>query len=576
MIHTSRRGLLAAFAASAASVPLTGLAAAPARADAAPAPVDPLPAPAGLTSARSSVTLPALDASYFTPVTLVSPLAVSVLSGAPARTEVLSNGKRVALLTHGARTVVLPGPRRTFTENKRSFVDDFQRTLTGWGSSPGGGSWNTLPSSPDDYSVVPGTGLIALTTTGVSRHASLRDDEVTDLDVRSVARFDKVPTGQACSYGLTFGYQSTHNNYRARLSFLTTGAVEFRVEKEVDDAVTQLAPAVTLATGNPANTDWTIRVRREGSRIRAKAWRSATAEPSTWAFDVDDSAFGKGRVGLRALANTGCTNLPVTLKASRFEVSAANWHTPPSVTHGDWVRVLPEPFDGTWTAEWERTIRGWAGSTVPDVLSYTAMFLPGAPAVTAGDGPAQGKQVLGEAGYGYLNAQGYRMVGADFHEYMDVGWTFPDGAYTGPSSKQVGNLDCSGYTRMVYGYHMGVPMAAKADTSGTRIPRQSRDMADHTPGVLIDRTDGVRPPAANLLQPGDLVLFNADSGDDGDLRTATVDHVGIYLGRDAAGKRRFLSSRKTVNGPTMADLAGASLLDGTGLYAESLHTVRRV
>ncbi|MFF4861059.1 NlpC/P60 family protein [Streptomyces sp. NPDC001231] len=576
MIHTSRRGLLAAFAASAASVPLTGLAAAPARADAAPAPVDPLPAPAGLTSARSSVTLPALDASYFTPVTLASPLAVSVLSGTPARTEVLSNGRRVALLTHGARTVVLPGPRRTFTENKRSFVDDFQRTLTGWGSSPGGGSWNTLPSSPDDYSVVPGTGLIALTTTGVSRHASLRDDEVTDLDVRSVARFDKVPTGQACSYGLTFGYQSTHNNYRARLSFLTTGAVEFRVEKEVDDAVTQLAPAVTLATGNPANTDWTIRVRREGSRIRAKAWRSATAEPSTWTFDVDDSAFSKGRVGLRALANTGCTNLPVTLKASRFEVSAANWHTPPSVTHGDWVRVLPEPFDGTWTAELERTVRGWAGSTVPDVLSYAAMFLPGAPAVTAGDGPAQGRQVLGEAGYGYMNAQGYRMVGADFHEYMDVGWTFPDGAYTGPSSRQVGNLDCSGYTRMVYGYHMGVPMAAKADTSGKRIPRQSRDMADHTPGVLIDRTDGVRPPAANLLQPGDLVLFNADSGDDGDPRTATVDHVGIYLGRDAAGKRRFLSSRKTVNGPTMADLAGASLLDGTGLYAESLHTVRRV
>ncbi|MFB7109802.1 hypothetical protein [Streptomyces sp. NPDC056190] len=94
--------------------------------------------------------------------------------------------------------------------------------------------------------------------------------------------------------------------------------------------------------------------------------------------------------------------------------------------------------------------------------------------------------------------------------------------------------------------------------------------------MLIDRTDGVRPPAASLLQPGDLVLFNAGSGDDGDPRTATVDHVGIDLGRDAAGKRRFLSSRKTVNGPTMADLAGASLLDGTGLYAESLHTVRRV
>ncbi|MGW0823673.1 NlpC/P60 family protein [Streptomyces sp. NPDC002845] len=586
MVNTSRRGLLAAFAASAASVPLSTLAAAPARAADSAASVEPFAAstPTGLTSARSSVTLPPLDASYFTPVTLGAALTATVLPGTPARTEVTSGGKRVALLTHGARTVVLQGPQRTFTENKRLFVDDFQRTLPDvslpvekrsyWGTSPGGGSWSTLGPVDTDYSVVPGTGLIALTTDYASRHASLRDGEITDVDVRSVARFDKVPTGQACSYALSFGYQNTHNNYRARLSFVTSGAVQLRVEKEVDDAVTQLVPSQTLATDVPAGTDWTIRVRREGSRIRAKAWRSASPEPSAWAVDVDDSTFLKGRVGLRALANNGCTNLPVTLAVSRFQVDAANWDTPPSVTHTDWVRVLPEPFDGTWTDDVERTIRGWAGSPAPDVLAYAAMFLGGAPAVTAGAGPGQGKQVLGESGYGYLDPQGYRYEGADFHEYMNTGWTFDDGGYTGPSSKQVGNLDCSGYTRMVYGYHMGVPMAAGQDTTGLRIPRRSRDMADHTPGVRIARTDGTNPPAAPLLQPGDLVLFNADSGDDNP--TPTADHVGIYLGPDASGKRRFLSSRKTVNGPTMSDLGGNSLLDGTGTYARTLHTVHRV
>ncbi|MFJ5531745.1 hypothetical protein [Streptomyces sp. NPDC093261] len=92
--------------------------------------------------------------------------------------------------------------------------------------------------------------------------------------------------------------------------------------------------------------------------------------------------------------------------------------------------------------------------------------------------------------------------------------------------------------------------------------------------MLIDRTDGTNPPAAALLQPGDLVLFNADSGDDNP--TVTVDHVGICLGRDTTGRRRFLSSRKTVNGPTMSDLGGASVLDGTGTYAKKLHTVHRV
>lgn len=576
--------MLAAFAASAASLPLAALTASEARAAASVAAVDPLTGPSALGQAGSAVTLAPLNASYFTAVTLGGPLTATVLPGTPARTEITSGGRRVALLTHGARTVLLPGPRRTFAENKRPFADDFQRTLPDlslpeeqrqyWGLSPGGGSWSTLGPSPTDYSVTPGAGVIALTTDYASRHATLRDDAITDVDVRCVGRFDKVPTGQACSFALSFGYQDTRNNYRARLSFLTTGAVELRAEKEVADTVTQLATPVTVATGVAAGTDFTIRVRREGGRIRAKAWRTASAEPSGWAVDTSDTTFGEGRVGLRALANDGCANLPVKLSVSRFEVSAATWAVPPSVTHDEWVRVLPEPFDGTWTDALERTVRAWAGSPAPDVLAYAAMFLGGAPAVTAGTGPAQGRQVLGEAGYGYPDPQGYRYEGADFHEYMNTGWTFPDGTYTGPSSKQTGNLDCSGYTRMVYGYHMDVPLAAGEDTSGRRLPRKSRHIADHAPGVLVDRTDGTRPPAAAQLQPGDLVLFNADSGDDNP--TATVDHVGIYLGRDAAGKRRFLSSRKTVNGPTMGDLGGPSLLDGTGTYARTLHTVRRI
>ncbi|MDX3454615.1 hypothetical protein PV396_22170 [Streptomyces sp. ME02-8801-2C] len=590
MSTTSRRHLLTAIAASAASLPLTALAVAPARAAGSSTPVQPFAPPAGaaanglITGARSAVTFPPLNASYFAPLTLGTTLTATVLPGTPARTEVTSGGQRVALLTHGARTVVLPGPQRTFVENKRPFVDEFQRALPDltlpessrayWGTSPGGGSWATVGGADTDFSVVQGAGKIALTTENVSRHVSLRDGEITDVDVRAVASFDKVPAGEACSYALSFGYQDTHNNYRARLSFLTTGAVQLRVEKEVADVVSQLASSVTLAMGVGAGTRWTIRVRREGAVIRVKAWASGSVEPAAWAVEVSDSTFGKGRVGLRALANTGCTNLPVTLAVSRFQVDAANWDVPPSVTHGDWVRVLPQPFDGTWREETASAIRGWVGSTAPDVLAYAAMFLGGAPVVTAGAGPAQGKQVLGEAGYGYLDPQGYRYEGADFHEYMNVGWTFDDGVHTGPSSKQVGNLDCSGYARMVYGYHLGVPMAAGEDTSGLRIPRKSRHMADHAPGVRIDRTDGTNPPPAALLAPGDLVLFNADSGDDNP--TITVDHVGIHLGVDAAGKRRFLSSRKTVNGPTMADLGGASVLDGAGTYASTLHTVHRI
>ncbi|MDX3066539.1 MULTISPECIES: NlpC/P60 family protein [Streptomyces] len=582
MINPSRRALLAAFAASAATVPLVGMRAAPAQAaEVGPgaASVEPLPLPNGMSSPRSGVTMPDLNASYFTRLTLGDPLTTAVLPGTPPRTEVTTGGRRVALLTHGARTVLVTGPQRTFTENKKPFSDDFRRSLPAgsWGASPGGGGWTTLGPAASDYLVEPGQGLINLSTDYASRHASLRDGEIRDVDVRCTASFGRTPTGEACSFALSFGYQDTHNNYRARLSFLTSGAVQFRLEKEVADAVTQLGTTLTPAASVAPGAQWTIRVRREGARIRAKAWPTASAEPDAWAFDTTDMTFTKGRVGIRALANQGATNLPMPLAVINFRVDEANWESPPRVTHSDWVRVLPEPFDGVWTDAIERTVRDWAGSAAPDVLAHAAMFLAGAPAVTAGAGPAQGRQVLGEAGYGYLDAQGNRLEGADFHEYMGIGWTFEDGGYTGPSSRQAGNLDCSGYTRMVYGHHLGVPMAAGQNTSGTFLPRRSREMAEHSPGVRVDRTDGTNPPAAAQLHPGDLVLFNADSGDDGDdAASPTVDHVGMHLGTDSEGRRRFLSSRKSVNGPTMADLSGASVLDGTGVYARTLHTVHRV
>jgi hypothetical protein len=50
----------------------------------------------------------------------------------------------------------------------------------------------------------------------------------------------------------------------------------------------------------------------------------------------------------------------------------------------------------------------------------------------------------------------------------------------------------------------------------------------------------------------------------------------MYLGRDADRRYRFISSRKRRNGPTLGDYHGASVLDGTGLYARSFCGVRRI
>ncbi|MFG3281442.1 NlpC/P60 family protein [Streptomyces sp. NPDC048111] len=591
MPMTSRRGLLAVLASSAAALPLGALGAAPARAAAQTAVPPFTPAP-GTPGGLSSVTTAPLDASFFSQVSLGA-LSAAVLPGTPERTEVTSGGTRVALLTKGARTVLLPGPGRTFREDKQGFTDDFARTIPdpakpedqqvwGWGSTPGGGSWVTVNGAAGDYRVDPaggGSGIITVTGENSSRHVTVRDGEIADVDVRAVARFDKAPAGAAQSFALSFGYQNSDNSYRARLYFLTSGAVELRLEKEQANAVTDLAAAVTVNAAAGAGSSWTVRVRREGSRMWAKAWRTDLAEPASWMAEADDSTFAKGRVGVRAIVSKGSGALPVRCSVDLFQVDAANWAAPPSVTHHDWVRVLPEPFDGAWTPDVEQRIRAWAGSTAPDVLAYAAMFLAGAPEVRSGSGATAGSRVLGEAGYGYLDPQGYRYEGADFHEYMNRAWTFPDGTTVPASSKQVGNLDCSGYVRMVYGHHMGVPLSARADGAGSRLPRKSRDMVDGAPGARIDQAVAkpFTPPAATLLQPGDLLLFNADSTDDEPRTdTLTIDHVGIYLGRDDRGNRRFLSSRKTGNGPTMSDLGGASVLEGSGVYARTLHTVHRL
>ncbi|MEU7135975.1 NlpC/P60 family protein [Streptomyces sp. NPDC046261] len=605
MIDTSRRSLLGALAASAA-VPLTALTTSPARAAAQPAattaaasPPTVSPTAATTTGPRSSMTFTGTpyDTAVFARATL-GELTTTVLPGTPSRTEIRHRQQRVAVLTKGARTVLMSGPERTFTENKQPFADVFDRLVPdlaleagkrlkpGWGTSPAGGSWSVFGGTAGnaDFAVRRGAATMVLKDTEAGRYATLTDDQISDVDVTCEAAFDKVPTGNACSYALLFGYRSdtaTDTHYRARLSFTTKGEVDLRVEKVTGGKATVLATAGPLATGVKAHSTWRIRVLRKGATAQVKAWPAAEPEPAdfTAGFEDADPVFRRGRVGVRGFASHGCTNLPVTLTVSRFEVTAATWENPPAVTHRDWVRILDAPFDGEWTPALEATVRGWAGSMAPDVFSYAAMFLPGAPHMRGADPRAAGADVLGKAGYGKPDSQGLRPVGADFHDYMGRSWTFPDGTRK-PEEGQGGNLDCSGYVRMVYGFHMGVEMCAGKDTSKKALPRKSGAMVDFAPGVRIAQRaqDSTTAPAAPLLQPGDLVLFDVNDKEEAPVEPDeyAVDHVGIYLGLDTAGKRRFLSSRKSSDGPTMADVSGPSTLDAPGIYADSLHTVHRV
>ena len=141
-----------------------------------------------------------------------------------------------------------------------------------------------------------------------------------------------------------------------------------------------------------------------------------------------------------------------------------------------------------------------------------------------------------------------------------------------PEATQINALDCSGFVRTVFGYRIGLPLTLRPD--GVSIPRRAFEILDSAPGVVPVPNSGVQVTDLSRLLPGDLVFFDAAT-DDG----TQVDHVGMFLGVDSKGYHRFVSSRKSINGPTFGDYKGRSILEtinGGGLYAKSFRAVRRL
>jgi cell wall-associated NlpC family hydrolase len=263
-------------------------------------------------------------------------------------------------------------------------------------------------------------------------------------------------------------------------------------------------------------------------------------------------------LGTVAVFTSGARTVTVRGSARTFAEPST---TTATVSSSTWVRLLPTAFAGSIDWAW---LEARLTDTSPDVLDLAFQYGPGAPALV----DAGGVQFAGDASYGPLQADGTRQEGSDFNDYLGLTWTY-DGSTDRPEADQFRSLDCSGYVRMVFGYRSGIPITLRPD--GARLPRRAVQMLDSAPGVVTIANTGVRPTDLSTLLPGDLLFWDA-STDDG----TAVDHVGLYLGKDSAGAPRFVSSRKTADGPTMGDSGGRSTLSGTGLYAKSFRAARRV
>ncbi|MFC5105145.1 NlpC/P60 family protein [Kibdelosporangium philippinense] len=204
--------------------------------------------------------------------------------------------------------------------------------------------------------------------------------------------------------------------------------------------------------------------------------------------------------------------------------------------------------------------------TSPDILAVAMEYIDGA----AAQKNAEGVRFRGDAAFGPVAATGAgRLERSDFYDYLGVPWEFEDGTRTKPDSKHYGAVDCSGFVRLVYGYRHDFPLLG-TNTPGPGLPRRAYAMAEFGPGVTPIPNTGRRSTTFETLQAGDLVFFEVEGGAD------ELDHAGIYLGVDSDGRHRFMSSRERVNGPTLGDVGGTSLLDDGGMYSRGFRAARRI
>lgn len=238
-----------------------------------------------------------------------------------------------------------------------------------------------------------------------------------------------------------------------------------------------------------------------------------------------------------------------------------------------WVRVSPRPFDGDIDVEWLNCAMRANDSGVPDVLAIALQYVAGSHRLYE-----DGLQIAGNARYGPRSHES-RQEGSDFNDYLGIVWKYGDEPLDRPETRQIRSLDCSGFVRMVYGYRRSLPGAFKSTVPLCRapradrkaLPRRAHEMFTSGPGVVLIDNAYSRPSQLDGLLPGDLLFFDADIEDG-----VRLDHVAIYLGLDTKGRRRFISSRKRANGPTMEDIGGRSILDGDGLYARAFRAARRL
>lgn len=474
-------------------------------------------------------------------------------------------GNYFATLTESAKTVEIIGSERTFTEVSQGVSDSFERTnSSSFGRAEAGGKYFITESVAGDFNVSGGIGTMNCSTVNASRRATLtQTNSLKAFSGQVKIKTNKAAEGAGQDGGITFGYIDLLNHYEAVLRFSSSGNVQIGIIKKIDGDTNNIGSFAVIASSRDINDWWRLKVywNSDTGEIKAKAWIVGTAEPANWQTEQVDTTYKSGRLGLRSIINSGTTNAPVLFSYDDF-VGNGTWPTNPTVKHASWIRLLENEFNGTIDTGIIEWLKGNVGNTENDLLAELMRY------VYTHDLDAH---------YGPVDSDGVRRDGSDWNDYLYQTAYYPGESEPEdpPEPNQIGCVDCSGYARLVL-RGFGIPVSRYPDTfDGIHIPRESKDIMDNGPGLnVVPRNGVVQLTDFTKLQIGDLVGFDADLTDP---EEGQIDHLGFYIGKDIFGKRRFISSRSTADGPTFSDLGGLSVIDGTtNLYTRSLRCIRRV
>lgn len=199
------------------------------------------------------------------------------------------------------------GEQVTASAVAAAVTDTFTRsTSSGWGTADSGQVW-TVDGTASVYSTTGSVARISTSTTGILYVAHL-DTTVTDHEVRGSVTVPALPTGAAITGWVAARFVDTSNYYVAVLSIGTTGVTSVSLQKRVAGSLSTIVSNVAVGTHTAGDT-WRIALSVTGSSLRAKAWKSSGAEPSTWHVASTDTSLTAGtRVGFMARRETGNTN----------------------------------------------------------------------------------------------------------------------------------------------------------------------------------------------------------------------------------------------------------------------------